>query len=60
MDKKIQDKYKQFFKINFIIMESLEQINEPKIKIKVSDLVKKFKTKQDIKDYCREQSKTTK
>lgn len=41
-------------------MESLGQINEPKIKIKVSDLIKKFKSKQDINDYCREQSKNIK
>lgn len=30
--------------------------NEVKVTVRVSDLVKKFKTKQDIYDYCREQS----
>jgi len=30
--------------------------NNVKITIRVSDLVKKFKTRQDIYDYCREQS----
>ncbi len=39
-------------------MESNEILNEEKIKVKVSELIKKFKTRQDIYDYCREQSKS--
>jgi len=30
--------------------------DEVKVTVRVSDLVKKFKTRQDIYDYCREQS----
>ena len=37
-------------------MELGENNSEQKIRVKVSDLVKKFKTKQDIIDYCRENS----
>lgn len=29
------------------------------IKVKVSELIKKFKTRQDIYDYCREQSNSS-
>ena len=35
-------------------MQLRENNSEQKIRVKGSDLVKKFKTKQDIIDYCRE------
>lgn len=38
-------------------MEENNNLNQRRIRIKVSELIKKFKTKQDIYDYCREQSK---
>ena len=39
-------------------MEEGQNIIEPKISVRVSELIKKFKTKQDIYDFCREQSKS--
>lgn len=38
-------------------MEPVDKNQEGKVKVKVSELVKKFKTKQDIMDYCRENGK---
>ena len=40
----------------FYTMENDFELDERKIRIKVSELIKKFKTKQDICDYCREHS----
>ena len=42
---------------NYISMEEQNNLREPTITVKVSELIKKFKTKQDIYDFCREQSK---
>ncbi len=38
-------------------MEESDNSREQTIIVKVSELIKKFKTKQDIYDFCREQSK---
>ena len=38
-------------------MEGPRNNEDEKVRVKVSDLIKKFKTKQDIIDYCRENSK---
>ena len=38
-------------------MEERDNSREQTITLKVSELIKKFKTKQDIYDFCREQSK---
>ena len=35
-------------------MNELENVEGDKVRVKVSDIIKKFKTKQDIVDYCRE------
>ena len=57
MDKNTKDIFKRLQKVKILIMEG-QRNNEPeKVRVKVSDLVKKFKTKQDIVDYCRENSK---
>ena len=42
--------------IYYNIINYIHYMEEQKIKIKVSSIIKKFKTKQDIFDYCREQS----
>ena len=38
-------------------MKESDNSREQTITMKVSELIKKFKTKQDIYDFCREQSK---
>ena len=42
--------------VYYKIINYIHYMEEQKIKIKVSSIIKKFKTKQDIFDYCREQS----
>ena len=37
-------------------MEGPKNIEVEKVRVKVSDLIRKFKTKQDIVNYCRENS----
>ena len=56
MDKFLSIIFILIFASNYINMERLEKMEEPKIKVKVSELIKKFKSRQDIFDYCREQS----
>ena len=58
MDKFLSIIFILIFASNYINMERLEKLEEPKIKVKVSELIKKFKSRQDIFDYCREQSIT--
>ncbi len=57
MDKNAKDIFKRLQKVKISIMEGPRNNEPEKVKVKVSDLVKKFKTKQDIVDYCRENSK---
>lgn len=56
MDNNLSILFIMIFLKNHINMEIQERVEQPKIKVKVSELIKKFKSKQDIFDYCREQS----
>ena len=38
-------------------MENIQEPNNRCVKVKVSELIKKFRTKKDIYDFCRENSK---
>ena len=57
MDKNTKDIFKRLQEYKIYIMEGQRNNEAEKIRVKVSDLIKKFKTKQDIIDYCRENSK---
>ncbi len=54
MDKNIKDILKAFLISIIFIMNESENVGGEKVRVKVSDIIKKFKTKQDIVDYCRE------
>ena len=57
MDKNTKDIFKRLQECKIYIMEGPRNNEAEKVRVKVSDLIKKFKTKQDIIDYCRENSK---
>ena len=51
MDKNVKDIFKPLQKGKIFIMEGPRNNEPEKVRIKVSDLIKKFKTKQDIVNY---------
>ena len=57
MDKIVKDIFKRSQTGEIFIMEGPRNNEPEKVRVKVSDLIKKFKTKQDIVDYCRENNK---